>query len=192
MKTHQQHNNNGHKPPQFDKQLSWSTTSSIDLGDNRDPNRPPSSIDDYEDSNRALTDSMSYNKVTDSVLFMTRQQNHRARHSASPTPSHEIDERNRYIQTPSGMTALRSQESLDQQYQQQNRYIQNPALRSQESFDHQHPNIKTDRSSVSINNSGRRNYQSSTPIQNTMSASKRRLLYENPSPSKVNLSHRHL
>lgn len=147
-------------------------------------NRPPSSIDDYEGSNRALTNSMSYNKVTDSVLFMTRHQN-RARHSASPTPSFDIDERNRYIQTPSGMTALRSQESLDQQYQQQhNRHIQNPALRSQESIDHQQSSLQTDRSSRSNIDSTRRNYQSSTPIQN-MSASKRRLLYNNPSPSKV-------
>ena len=207
MKTHQHHHNSsGHKPPRFDKQLSWSTTSSIDFGDNRDPNhRPASSIDDYEDTNRALTDSMSYNKVTDSVLFMTRHQNSRSKHSASPTPSADIDERNRYIQTPSGLTALRSQESLDQQ--QQNRYIQNSAIRSQQSFDHHQQNTynqtpssgmnalrsqdsfdhpQTDQSSMANNDSARRNYQSSTPIQNTpMSASKRRLLYDNPSPSKV-------
>ena len=85
------------KPRVLEKQLSWSTTSSLDF------DRPSSPYDENSNHNRSLTNSTTYNKATDSAWILTKQRSRNFHLSST-----EIDERNRFIQTPSGLTALRS------------------------------------------------------------------------------------
>ena len=202
LKTNQ--HNNKHQPHRFGKQLSWSTTSSVDLDHDTSSvnNRPVSRSNDYNEDHyhsnnnlfnneRLLTDSTSYNKQTDSVFLLTKY-NTRSRNTASPTPSFDVDERNRYIQTPSGMTALRAQNSFDSHHSHQQYPTESPLPTEKSSYQdgsaHKERSSQIERSAQQQQQQQQdrmrnQKYQSSTPIKNDNSATKRRLLYEKPTSS---------
>jgi hypothetical protein len=156
--------------PRFEKQLSWSTTSSMDL------ERATSPANAYDENSntmsfhqRSLTDSTSYNKATDSVYLITKQNPRTIRNSRTSSPSMDVDERNRYIQTPSGLTTIRTGKDPDT-YSMEDQDLATPLPSDQKQF------------SSNINNSSSRNSMNnlfSTPQSNISisSASKRRLQY---------------
>ncbi|XP_066924937.1 EF-hand calcium-binding domain-containing protein 4B-like isoform X1 [Clytia hemisphaerica] len=144
------------KPRGLEKQLSWSTTSSLDF------DRPSSPYDENSNHNRSLTNSTTYNKATDSAWILTKQRSRNFHHSST-----EIDDRNRFIQTPSGLTALRSARGSKQDINEENNDLATPLP--------SHRNIPS--------SSSRNLYKSSTPYNNNFSipppSSSRKLVYGN-------------
>lgn len=113
---------------------------------------------------RSFTDSTSYNKATDSVFLITKQNSRTMRSH----PAMDVDERNRYVQTPSGLTSIRAAKEPDS-YSVEDQDLATPLPSNQKQF------------GSSISNSGRNSMNNlfSTPQSNLSmsSASRRRLQY---------------
>lgn len=157
--------------PRFEKQLSWSTTSSMDL---ERATSPQNAYDENSNSmsfhQRSLTDSTSYNKATDSVYLITKQNSRSMRSNRTTSPVMDVDERNRYIQTPSGLTSIRAVKEPDT-YSIEDQDLATPLPSDQKQFTN------------SISNGSRNSMDNlfSTPQSNLSmsSVSRRRLQYGN-------------
>ena len=90
----------------LEKQHSWSTTSSMDYERTTSPMfNSPNNFD--ENSN-----SMSYNKASDSVKL--HQKSHLRNQYKSSSPVMDVDMRNHHIQTPSGFTPIKQKTMEDE------------------------------------------------------------------------------